>query len=109
MKTNGVQYYKKYQELILSHIVTESDIYANYSYISCVNWEIGKTPETHPKKLEFNIDKFETGLKKIDFNVNVIDNEINDMNYKKIALPSNELSKDEYSNIEKTRNSTGVD
>ena len=75
MKTADVQYYNIHQELILSNIVTESDIYNNYSYTSCVNWEIEKTPETHPKKLEFNIDKPDTGLKKIDFNLIVIDDD----------------------------------
>ena len=79
----GVQYYRSHQELILSNIVTESDIYNNYSYASCVNWEIEKTPETHPKKLEYNINKHETGLKKTDFNINVNANEINDINDKK--------------------------
>ena len=57
VKTANNQYYNTYQESILSNTVTESDIYDNYSYTSCVNWEIEKTPETHPKKLEFNIDK----------------------------------------------------
>ena len=44
--------------------------------------EIEKTPETHLKKLEFNINKSETDLKKIDFNINVSDNEIDNMNNK---------------------------
>ena len=79
VKTDSIQYYYTHQELIISNIVTESDIFNNYSYPSCVNWKIEKTPETHLKKLEFNIDKPETGLKKIDFNINVIDNEIDDM------------------------------
>ena len=59
--TRGVQCYRSHQESILSNIVTESDIYENYSYAPCVNWEMEKTPETHPKKLEFNINKPETG------------------------------------------------
>ena len=65
VKTDGVQYYNTHQESILSNIVTESDIYNNYSYTSCINWEIEKTPETRPKKLEFNINKPGTGLKKM--------------------------------------------
>ena len=63
VKTADVQYYDTHQESILSNIVTESDIYDNYSYTSFINWEIEKTPKTHFKKLEFNIDKPETGLK----------------------------------------------
>ena len=46
LKTADVQYYNTHQELIITNIVTESDIYNNYSYISCINWEIEKTPET---------------------------------------------------------------
>ena len=34
VKTDGVQYYNTRQELILSNIVTENDIYNNYSYTS---------------------------------------------------------------------------
>ena len=45
VKTNSIQYNNTHQELIISNIVTESDIYNNNSYISCVNWEIEKTPE----------------------------------------------------------------
>ena len=82
------------------NIVTESDIYDDYSYASCVNWEIEKTPERYQKKLEFNIEKPETGLKKIYFNINVNNNEIDDMNHKKIVHPSNDLTNDDYSNIE---------
>ena len=67
LKTANVQYYNTDQELILSNIVTESDIYDSYSYTSCINWEIEKTPDTHLETLEFNIDKPETGLNKIDF------------------------------------------
>ena len=80
VNTDGVQYYSTHQESILLNIVIESDIYDNSIYASCVNWSIDKTPETHPKKLEFNIDKSEKGLKKIDFKINVNDNEIDDMN-----------------------------
>ena len=68
-------------------------------YNSCVNWEIEKTPETHPKKLEFDIDKPEIGLKKIDFNIIVNNNEIDDMNSYKVVHPSDDLPDDVYSNI----------
>ena len=64
VSARGVQCYSSHQESILSNIFTESYIYDNYSYASCVNWEIEKTPETHPKKLEFNMDKSETSGKK---------------------------------------------
>ena len=80
MKTTDDQCHNTHQELILSNTVTESDIYDNYSYTSRNNWEIEKTPETHLKKLEFNIDKPETGLKKIDFNIITNNDEIDDMN-----------------------------
>ena len=73
VKTDGIQYYNTHQEAILSNLVTESNVYNNYSYVSFVDWEIEKTPEAHPKKLEFNIDKPETDLKKIDLNINVND------------------------------------
>ena len=99
VKIGGVQYYNTYQELIISNKVTESDIYNNESYTSCVKWEIEKTPETHPKKIEFNIAKPETDLKKIDFNININANEIDDMN-KKMVHPSDDLTNDDYSNIE---------
>ena len=65
VKKGGIQYYNTHQESILSDIVTESDGYNNYSYLSFVDWEIERIPEAHPKKLEFNINKPETGLKKI--------------------------------------------
>ena len=100
MYTSDIQYYSSHQEWVLSNIVTESYIYDNYSYASCVNWEIEKTPETHPKKLEFNINKPETGLKKIDFNIIVNDNEINDINDNKTVHPSDDLADDVYNNIE---------
>ena len=96
----NVQYYNTDQESILSNIVTESDIYRNYSHASCVNWETEKTPETHPKKLEFNIDKPETDLKKIDFNIIVNNDEIDDMNDDKIVHPSDDLANDVYNNID---------
>ena len=73
-------------------LVTESEIYNNYSYASCVNREIEKIPEAHPKKLEFNIDKPETGLKKIDFNININDDKINDMNKEKVVHPSEDIT-----------------
>ena len=63
VKATNIQYYTTHQKLILLNTVTESDIYNSYSYISCVNWEIEKTPKTHLKKLEFNMDKPEIGLK----------------------------------------------
>ena len=52
------------------------------------------------QKLEFNINKPETGLKKIDFNFNVNDDEIDDMNNEIVVHPSNDLTNDDYSNIE---------
>ena len=84
----------------LYQIVTESNIYNNYSYTSCINWEIKKTPETHLKKLEFNIDKPEKGLKKIDFNIIVNNNEINDTNENKTVHPGDDLANDVYNNID---------
>ena len=86
VKIDDIQYYNTYQESILLDLVTESDIYDNYSYASCVNWEIEKTPKAHPKKLEFNIDKSETNLKKTDININISDNEIDDINNNKKSL-----------------------
>ena len=65
VNTDYVQCYNTNQESILLDMVTESDIYNNYSYASCVNWEIEKTPEAYPKKLEFNINRPETGMKEI--------------------------------------------
>ena len=100
VKVDSVQYYNTHQESILSNVIIESDIYNNYSYTSCVNWIIEKTPETHTKKLEFNINKPETGLKKIDFNININDDEIDDMNNEIVVHPSNDLTNDDYSNIE---------
>ena len=37
---DGVQCYNTHQELILLDLITESDIYNNYSYVSYVHWEI---------------------------------------------------------------------
>ena len=81
-KLDGIRCYSTHQELILLNLITESDIYNNYSYASCVDWEIEKTPVTPQKKLEFDIHKPKIGLKKIDFNININinDNEIDDMN-----------------------------
>ena len=79
VKTADNQCHSIHQESSLSNTVTESDIYDNYSYTSHINWEIEKTPETHSKKIEFNIDKPETGLKKIDFNIITNNDEIDDM------------------------------
>ena len=98
VKIDGIQYYNTHQESIILDLVTESDIYNNYRYASCVNWEINKTPGTHPKKLEFKIDKPEANLKNIDSNINVNDNEIDDMNKKEAVHPSDYLPNDDYSN-----------
>ena len=100
VKIDGVQYYNTHQESIQSNIVKESDIYNNYTYTSCVNWEIEKTPETHSKKLEFNIDKPETGLKEIDSNININNNQIDDMNNKEVVHTSDDLKACDYNNIE---------
>ena len=100
VKTAGVKYYNIHRESILFNICTESDIYDNYSYVSCVNWEIEQALGTHPKQIEFNIDKPETALKRIDFNINTIDDEINDINKEKVAHPRDGLTNDNYSNIE---------
>ena len=100
MKTDGIQCYNTHQELVISNIVTESGIYDNYCYASCVNWEIKKTPETNSKKLEFNINKPETDLKKIYLKININDDEIDDLNNKKVVHPSNDLTGDDYNNIE---------
>ena len=99
MKIANVQYYSTHQKSILSNIVTESDINDNYSYTSCINCEIEKTPETHSKKLEFNINKPEIGLKKIDFNIIVNKNEIDDMNKDEIDHSSDDIVDDMGSNI----------
>ena len=46
VKTFNNQYYNTHQKSILSNTVTESNIYDNYNYTSCVNWKIEKTSET---------------------------------------------------------------
>ena len=51
VNTFNNQHYNTHQKSIISNTVTESDIYDNYSYISCVNWEIEKISETPSKKL----------------------------------------------------------
>ena len=56
--------------------------------------------DSYLKKLEFNIDKPEAGLKKIDFNITVNNDEIDDMNNNKVVSPSDDLTDDDYSNIE---------
>ena len=100
MDKDDIKYYNTHQESILLDSVTENNTYDSYSHASCVDWEIGKTTEAHPKKLEFNIDKSKTGLKKINFNINVNDNTINNMNDEEVVYPSDDLIKDDYSNIE---------
>ena len=100
VKTDYIQYYNICQKIIILDLVTESDIYDNCSYTSCVDWEIEKTPEAHLKRLEFNIDKPKTDLKKIDFNINTSDNEIDGMNDKETVRPNDDLIDDDYSNIE---------
>ena len=104
VKTDNIQYYNIYQELILLNLVAESGIYNNYSYASCVDLESEKTPDSQPKKLEFNIDKSEIDLKKIDFNINISDNEIDDINDKETVHSSDDLTDDDYSNIEDHEN-----
>ena len=100
VKTDSIQYYNTHQDSILLDLVTDSDIYDNYSYASFVDWEIEKTPETHPKKSEFNIDKPETSLKRIDFTMIANNDEIDDMNDSKIVHPNDDLADDVYINIE---------
>ena len=100
MKTADDQCHNTHQESILSNTATESEIYYNYSYTSRINWEIEKTPETHLKKIEFNIDKPETGLKKIYFNIIANNNEMDDMNDDEIVHPSDDLDNDIYHNID---------
>ena len=100
MKTINNRYYNTHQRSILSNTVTESDIYNNYSYTSCVNWEIEKTSETPSKKLEFYIDNPETGLKKTDFNIITNKDEIDDMNNDNRDHYNNDLTDDMYNNID---------
>ena len=99
VKTFIDQYYNTYQKSILSNTVTDNDIYDNYSYTSCMNWEIEKTSETPSKKLEFYIDNPETGLKKTDFNIITNNNEIDDINYNNMYHSNNHLLNDMYSHI----------
>ena len=99
VKITNVQYYNINQESIISNIITEIDIYNNYSYTSCDYWEIEKLLESHPKKLEFNVNKPEIDLKKIDFNIIVNNDEIDDMNNDKIVYSSDDLANHLYSNI----------
>ena len=99
VKTADDQCHNTHQESILSNTVTENDIYDKYSYTPHINWEIEKTPETHLKKMEYNIDKPETGLKKIDLNINNND-EINVMNDDTMVHPSDDLADDMYNKID---------
>ena len=99
VKTFNNQYYNTHQKSILSDTVTENDIYDNYSYTSCVNWEIEKTSETPSKKLEFYIDNPETGLKKIIFNIINNKDEIDDLNDDIRDHHNNGLTDDIYNNI----------
>ena len=101
VKTADDQCHNTHQELILSNTVTESDIYDNYNYTSCTNWEIEKIPETHSKKLEFSIDKPKTSLKKIYFNIITNNDEIDDMNDDKMVHQSDDLADDIYNNIDR--------
>ena len=98
VETTDDQYYNTYQKSILLNTFTESDIFDNYSYISRVNWEIEKTFETPSKKLEFYIDKPETGLKKIDFNIIANNDEIDDINNNKMDFHWDNPPNDLYSN-----------
>ena len=100
MKTAYDQCHNTHQESILTNTVIGSDIYDNYCYTPCTNWEIEKTPETHSKKLEFSIDKPETGLKKIDFNIIINNDEIDDMNDDKMVHPNDDVADDIYNNID---------
>ena len=100
VKIDGVQQYNSHQESNILNIVKESDIYDIYSYAPFVNLEIENTPETHPKKLEFNIDKPETDMKKIGVNININDNKIDDMNDEEVVYSSDDLIADNHNNIE---------
>ena len=99
VKTFNDQYYSTHQKSILLNAVTESDIYDNYSYTPCVNWEIEKTPKTPLKKLEFYMDNPETGLKKTNFNIITNNNDIDDMNNNNRNHSNNDLTDDVYNNI----------
>ena len=99
VKTHGIQYYTTHKELILSDYlqkVISTTIAIVHHFF---DWEIEKTPEAHPEKLEFNINKPEKDLKKIDFNINANGNEIDAMNDKEAVHPSGDLTDGEYSNI----------
>ena len=100
MKSVGTPYYYIHHKSIISDVFTRSDICDNYSYTSYADWEIEKTPEANLMKWEFNIDKPETDLKKIGFNINVNEDKTNDMNDEEAVHPSNDLTNDDYSNIE---------
>ena len=78
----------------------KNDICDNCSYTSCITWKIKKTPETHSKKVEFNINKPGTSLKKT--NLNIINNfdEIDDKNNDIRDHFSNNLTDDMYNNID---------
>ena len=100
VKTTNDQYYITHQQSTLSNTVTENDIYNNYSYTLCMNWEIEKTSETPSKKLKFNINKPGTGLKMTDFNIVTKNDEIGDMNKNKMVCPSDNLTNDVNSKID---------
>ena len=51
VKTDGIQCYNTHQESIILDLVTESDIYNNYSHTSFVDWEIQKISEAHHENL----------------------------------------------------------
>ena len=100
MNTFNDRYYNTHQKSILSNTVTENDTYGNYSYTSCVNWEIEKTSETPSQKLKFYIDNPKTGLKKIDFNIITNKDEIIDLNDNIRDHYNNDLTDDMYNNID---------
>ena len=56
--------------------------------------------EVYSKKLEFTIYKPETDLKKIDIRNKVKNNKINDMNNEEVVHPSDDITNDDYNNIE---------
>ena len=91
---DGIQCYNIHHESILLAIFTNGDLYDNDSYAFYADWKIEKTPETDPKKIEFDIDKPETDLKKTEFNINVKDNEIDDLNNKEVVHHNNDLADD---------------
>ena len=98
VKTTNDQYYIAYQKSIISITVTGSDIYDKYSYTSCVNWKIKKTPENPSKKLEFNIDKPKTGLKKTYFNIITNNDTIDDINDNTMVCHTKDLTNNVYGN-----------